>query len=156
MRRKRTNGSFVKRLHGKTTTRRRDRQDRRRTGNCPEPVSPNPGRFQGISSRIKDLYRFIVAKKKMEKEMGSCPKIYFSLFPITLSHFHSQSCSPNIVNRKWWQSTCRKLLLRIRPFSETTSHSTMTSVLFFPLGQRIDFHSLSIFCSKKSLLLTNQ
>ena len=77
---------------------------------------------------------------------------HFLLLTMILSHPHSQSSPPNFANLEWWQSIWCRLFLRMRPFSERTSHSTMMKALSLSPGQRTDFHSLSIFCSKISSL----
>jgi hypothetical protein len=92
-------------------------------------------------------------KRNQKEKTANIPKSYFCLFPMTLSHPHSQSGPPSLANWGWWQSICCKLLLRIRPFSETMFHSTMTNVLSLSLGQEIRFHSLSFLCCMASSLL---
>src|SRR4030042_1864504 len=79
-----------------------------------------------------------------EKTEGDGKELYLSLFLITPSHPHLQSIPPNLTNSALWQSICLRVLFRIRPSFERTSHSHITMVLHCLLGQRIEFHSLSL------------
>jgi hypothetical protein len=56
------------------------------------------GGFRGISPRIMNEEKFIMAKKKAEKKKVNTQKTYLSLFAISLSHPCSQSAPPNRVN----------------------------------------------------------